>query len=117
MYWWAYIPIFDKRKLNPENHRVIVDLSWPIGESVNGGIDKHSYLGTDFTLSLPTIDHITEQVKAIGWDCQLYNVDLSRAFRHIKVDPLDYDLLGLSWHHVYINTYVPLGSRHSFSEM
>ena len=113
MYWWAYIPILTREKPNSENRRVIVDLSWPIGESVNGSIDKHSYLGTDFTLSLPTIDHITDQVKAIGRDCQLYNVDISRAFRHIKVDPLNYDLLGLSWRHIYLDTCVPFGSRHS----
>ena len=101
-----------RENLNSENRRVIVDLSWPIGESVNRGIDKHSYLGTDFTLSLPTIDHITDQVKAIGRGCQLYKVDISRTFHHIKVDPLDYDLLGISWRHIYLNTCVPFGSRH-----
>ena len=77
-----------------------------------GGIVKHSYLGTDFTLSLQTIDHITDQVKAIGRGCQLYKVDISTAFRHIKVDPLDYDLLGLSWRHVYLDTCVPYWSKH-----
>ena len=105
-------PFLTREKPNSENRRVIVDLSWPLGESVNGGIDKHSYLGTDFTLSLPTIDHITDQVKAIGRGCQLYKVDISRAFRHIKVDPLDYDLLGLSWRQVFLDTCVPFGSRH-----
>ena len=88
-------PFLTREKPNSENRRVIVDLCWPLGESVNGGIDKHSYLGTDFTLSLPTIDHITDQVKAIGRSCQLYKVDISRAFHHTKVYPLDYDLLGL----------------------
>ena len=105
-------PFLTREKRNSENRRVIVDLSWPLGESANRGIDKHSYLGTDFTLSLPTIDHITDQVKAIGRGCQLYKVDISRAFRHIKVDPLDYDLLGLSWRHIYVDTCVPFGSRH-----
>ena len=105
-------PFLTREKPNSENRRVIVDLSWPLEESVNGGIDKHSYLGTDFTLNLPTIDHITDQVKAIGRRCQLYKVDISRAFRHIKVDPLDYDLLGLSWRQVFVGTCVPFGSRH-----
>ena len=27
------------------------------------------------------------------------------------MDPLDYDLLGVSWRHVYIDTYIPFGSR------
>ena len=39
-------------------------------------------------------------------------IDISRAFRHIKVDPLDYDLLGLSWYHVYVNTCVAFGTTH-----
>ena len=39
-------------------------------------------------------------------------IDISRAFRHIKVDPLDYDLLGLHWRDVYVDTCVPFGSRH-----
>ena len=39
-------------------------------------------------------------------------MDISRAFRHIKVDKLDYDLLGLSWRHLYIDTCVPFGTKH-----
>ena len=87
MYWWAYIPIPNKRKKKLGES---VNLSWPLGESVNGGTDKHSYLSTDFTLNLPNIDHITDQVKAIGRVCRLYKVDIFRAFRVIKVDPLDF---------------------------
>ena len=46
-------PFLTREKANSENRRVTVDLSWPLGYSVNGGIDKNS----------PTIDHITEQLK------------------------------------------------------
>ena len=105
-------PFLTREKVNSDNRRVIVDLSWPIGLSVNRGIDKNLYLGTDFALHLPTIDHITEQLKILGKGCHLYKIDISRAFRHIKVDPMDYDLLGLSWRHVYVDTCVPFGSRH-----
>ena len=89
-------PLLTREKPNSANRRVIVDLSWPQDLSVNGGIDKNSYLGTDFSLHLPTIDHITEQLKILGRGCHLYKTDISRAFRHIKVDPIDCDLLGLS---------------------
>ena len=105
-------PFLTREKPNSDNRRVIVDLSWPLGLSVNGGIDKNSYLGTDFSLHLPTIDHITEQLKILGKGCHLYKIDISRAFRHIKVDPMDYDLLGLSWHHVFVDTCVAFGTRH-----
>ena len=59
-------PFLTREKPNSDNRRVIVDLSWPLGYSVNGGIDKNSYLGTDFSLHLPTIDHITDQLKKLG---------------------------------------------------
>ena len=55
-------PFLTREKPNSENHRVIVDLSWTLGQSVIAGIDKASYLGTDFQLKLPTIDHITDQL-------------------------------------------------------
>ena len=44
--------------------------------------------------------------------CPLYKIDILRAFRHRKVDPLDYDPLGLSWHNIYVDTCVAFGSRH-----
>ena len=105
-------PFLTREKPNSDNRRVIVDLSWPLGCSVNGEIDKNSYLGTDFSLHLPTIDHITEQLQKLGKGCHLYKIDISRAFRHIKVDPMDYDLLGLLWHNVYVDMCVLFGSRH-----
>ena len=69
-------------------------------------------MDTEFALVLPTVDHITDQLKVLGRGAHLYKIDISRAFRHIKVDPLDYDLLGLHWRHIYINTCVRFGSRH-----
>ena len=105
-------PFMTRDKPGSEHRRVITDLSWPIGCSVNAGIDKDSYLGTDFALVLPTVDNIIDQLKSLGKGAHLYKIDISRAFRHIKVDPLDYDLLGLHWRDVYIDTCVPFGSRH-----
>ena len=37
---------------------------------------------------------------------------MSRAFRHVKVDPADYDLLGLEWGGHYVDTWFPFGTRH-----
>ena len=109
----GHISLFMTREKPGSKHRrVIIDLSWPLGCLVNAGIDKSSYMGTDFVLVLPTVDHITDQLKALGKGAHLYKIDISRAFRHIKVDPLDYDLLGLHWRDVYVDTCVPFGSRH-----
>ena len=37
---------------------------------------------------------------------------MSHAFCHIKVDPADYDLLGLEWGGHYVETCVPFETRH-----
>ena len=109
----GHISSFMSREKPEANTRcVIIDLSWPLGQSVNSGIDKTSYLGTDFSIVLPIVDHITDKLKTLGRGAHIYTIDISRAFRHIKVDPLDYHLLGLHWRHVYVDTCVPFGSCH-----
>ena len=66
-----------------------MDLSFPHGWAVNTNISKESYLGTDFILTLPLIDHITNKIKQLGKGSLIYKVDVSRAFHHIKIDPRD----------------------------
>ena len=70
-------PMMTREKPNASHHRVIIDLSFPQGLSVNAGAVKDFYLDTPFTLKLPTIDTITNQVKALGRGCKLYKVDVS----------------------------------------
>ena len=86
-------PMMTREKPNAPARRVIIDLSFPQGQSVNAGIPRDQYLTTPFVLKLPTVDTIIDQVKALGRGCKLYKVDISRAFRHVKLDPLEYDLL------------------------
>ena len=106
-------PFMSREKSGSTNRRVIIDLSWPRDNSVNSGIDKDSYLGTEFNLTFPTIDHIVNEVKQAGRGCHVFKVDVSRAFCHVKVDPGDLDLLGLEWRGAsYLDTCVPFGMRH-----
>ena len=88
-------PFMTRHKPNSDRRRVIIDLSWPLGASVNSGIDKNTYLDAPFTLTFPTVDNITSELKHLGRCALLYKIDVSCAFRHVKVDPGDYDLLGL----------------------
>ena len=104
-------PFMTREKPNAPHRRVIIDLSFPQGKSVNTGIQKDTYLNTPFILKLPTIDTITNQIKSLGRGCMLYKIDLSRAFRHVKLDPGDYDLLGLRHVNWYVNTCLPFGYR------
>ena len=107
-----YSPFMIREKSGSNLRRVVIDLSWPRDQSVNAGIDKNSYLNSEFILQFPTVDHIISQLKKVGRDCHLFKIDVSRAFRHIKVDPGDFDLLGLHWDAHYVDTCLPLGSRH-----
>ena len=106
-------PFMTREKSHSAKRRVIIDLSWPKHASVNAGVDKDSYLGTDFALTFPTVDDITQEIKLLGKGCHLFKVDISRAFRHIKINPRDYDLLGLEWGNAsFIDTCLPFGNRH-----
>ena len=105
-------PFMTLAKPNSDRRRIIIDLSWPLGASVNAGIDKNMYLDSNFCLTFPTVDDITAELKKLGRGALLYKVDVTSAFRHIKVDPADYDLLGLEWGGHYVDTCVPFGTRH-----
>ena len=105
-------PFLTREMPGATNRRVIVDLSYPHGASVNSGVDPDMYLGSEFLLTLPSIDYITNKVLELGKDSLIYKIDISRAFRHIKIDPRDYNLLGLKFDSYYIDTCLPFGFRH-----
>ena len=105
-------PFMSREKPDSPHRRFIIDLSFPHGTYVNAGISKDIYLDIRFILKLPTIDNITNQIRTLGRGCQLYKVDTSRAFRHEKLDPRDYDLLGLRHVNWYVDTCLPFGYRH-----
>ena len=93
-------PFMTRANPNSDRRCVIIDLSWPLA-----GIDKTSYLGIIFSLTFPTVDDITSQLKLLGRGALLYKID-------VKIDPGDYDLLGLGWQGMYMDTCVPFGMRH-----
>ena len=79
---------------------------------MNVGSQKDIYLGTPFALKLPAIDHITKCIKSLGRGCMIYKIDIKRAFRHVKLDPKDYDLLGLCQNNWFLDTCLLFGFRH-----
>ena len=60
-------PFMSRAKPNTDRRRIIIDLSWPAGASVNAGIDKTSYLSSPFSLTFPTINHITRVDVSGAW--------------------------------------------------
>ena len=58
------------------------------------------------------VDTIVKNLKVLGPEALLYKVDISRAFRHIRIDPGDLDLLGLKHEQLFIDCTLPFGFRH-----
>ena len=94
------------------NRRVILDLRFPPGRSVNEGVPKNKYLGSYFQLTYPSINDMVSKLKELGPEAMVYKIDISRAFRHIRIDPGDLDLLGLKHDSYYVDVTLPFGFRH-----
>ena len=108
-------PFMTRDNSNSDHRRVIIDLSWPISLSVNSGVDSDKYLDTEFVLTYPSIDNITDEVLKLGKGCKIFKVDISRAFRHVPIDPGDLDLLGLHWEGYFLDQFLPFGFKHGSS--
>ena len=92
--------------------RVVLDLSFPPGASVNDGIPKDSFLDEPFHLSLPRSSDFAHLIIAKGPGCFLFKKDLKRAYWQIPVDPRDYNLLGYHWNDLlYFDLVLPFGLR------
>ena len=98
-------------KQDSDIKRAIIELSWPQNSSVNAGVQKNIYLNTIYSLNYPSIDNITESLVKLCPIAQPNKIDISRAFRHVRVDPADIDLLGFQFDH-YIDILMPFGFRH-----
>ena len=106
-------PMMTRPKAGSDKRRVIIDLSWPHGHSVNNGVATDRYLETEFTLKFPSIDNIVQRIVDLKGDCLLFKIDLRRAFRQLKLDPRDIRHTGLAWNgKFYIDTSIPFGYRH-----
>ena len=86
-----------------------MDLSFPPLFPVNTDITKDIYLETPFLWTLPTVDDIISRIVSLGKGCQIFKVDISRTFRHVKVDSKDYQLLGLKHEKYSLDTWLPFG--------
>ena len=70
-------PFMTREKAGSDTRRTIIDLSWPKGASVNDGVLKDSYLGTDFKMHYPSVDTIIQQVITTGPAARIFKVDIS----------------------------------------
>ena len=107
-------PMNSVPKANDVERRVIVDLSWPHGMSVNDGISKDVYLGEIIELHYASVKQVCEMVLQIGVGSVIYKRDLRRAYRQVPVDPGDYCYLGYHWEdEFFFDTVLCMGQRNA----
>lgn len=90
-------------------YRLIHDLSYPKGDSVN------SHIPEEFTsVSYQNIETVIELVQSYGFNCLMSKADIKDAFRLIPLHPDDYHLLGFHWNdHFYYDMALPMGASSS----
>ena len=112
--WVQVSPMLTRPKKDSEKRRVIVNLSYPEGRSVNDGITKAWYQGNPFEFKLPSITDLLKRVIIAGRGAYLWSADLARAYRQLRVCPLSTPLLGLFYNNsFYIDLAPPFGCRMS----
>ena len=110
--WIQTSPLMTREKKNSTHRRVILNLSAPNDLSVNSGIPTESYLGIPFKLKLPSARDFKALIIQHGPGCLLWSHDLSRGYRQLRSDPLDWPLLGIQWQgKYYFDCSIPFGLR------
>jgi hypothetical protein len=70
-------------------------------------------MGEAYKLVLPTVDDFGQILAFFGQGSYMWSLDLRRAFRQIRLDPLDWPLIGIFWDgNYYTNISVAFGVRH-----
>ena len=89
-------PLSLRPKKTPNKYRLIHDLSYPAGSSVNDYIWK-----VDATVQYENLDRAISIIHKLGPGCFLAKTDIKGAFRIIPVHPGDRQLLGIHWNGGY----------------
>ena len=91
----------------PGKWRLITDLSFPKGQSVNDGIGAEVC-----SVSYATVDQAVRCIKTLGRGALLAKFDIANAYRAVPVHPSDRLLLGLSWRgDTFVDGALPFGLR------
>ena len=87
--------------------RLIVDLSYPEGKSVNDGIDPELC-----SLKYVRVDDVVRRLLQLGPGVEMAKIDVKSAYRIVPVHPEDRSLLGMCWNgEVFVDAALPFGLR------
>ena len=96
-------------KKTPGEWRMIHNLSYPKGQSIN------DYIPEEFaTVRYATADDAILMIKRLGAGCALAKADVRNAFRICPIHPSDYHLLGFRWNEQwFVDLCLPMGCASS----
>ena len=97
------------REKEDGSFRLIMDLSFPHGDSVNEYISKD-----DFSVEYTGFDTATDLVRTMGPNCLMFKIDIMHAFLVLPIRPSQWKLMGSEWMGYYfIDFRLPFGLRSS----
>ena len=110
---WCHVsPLMSREKRGSDDRRIISDMTFPREYSVNSYIYKNTVFGDEREHVLPTIDALVQDIISIGPGTYLSTLDVSRAYKNFKSDPLDWPLLVIKWSDkYYCDISMPFGAR------
>ena len=96
----------------PKGSGVILDLFY--GDySVNKATERVQYDHTPFQLKLTNLEVLVNTLNTLGNNETLFKVNISCAFRNVRIDPADAIHLGLKWNDkYYIDQSLAFGAVH-----
>ena len=103
-------PVNSVPKKDTEERRVILDLSFPRGFSINDFISKHEYLDEKIKVVYPKVDDFVQLIKVKGQGCLLFKTDLRSFYRQIDICPSSMHLVSFMWKkHLFCDTVLSMG--------
>ena len=88
--------------------RVIHDHSRPIGRSLNSSLTQSNF-------SFQSVD---DAIRLMGRNCYMAKVDIEAAYRHVPIDPYDWELTAFCWptdslEDLYFDGYLQFGLKNA----
>ena len=98
-------PLAAVPKKDTSEIRIIHDLSFPLGNSVNSHIPR-DHCRVEYEL----LDNCLEIILGLGRGCLMAKADIKSAFRILPIAPSSYHLLGFTWGgSTYVDKSLPMG--------
>ena len=95
------------KKGQPNKWHPILDMSSPLGSSVNEGINPN-----DYPLQYIRVDDIVKMVSKFGEGALMAKFDVEAAYRNLAVHPSDRYLIGMKWRSMfYVDLALPFRLR------